>query len=343
MTNTFQSCHLLRFSANSENELTAKTANLLNRLKRGSGLFDIASDPGMRKPNDSHRRMLVCKDVEDAVNEFESFTTTGSSKRIVTGIRKFTDRAATFMFSGVGDHYVDMGLGLYRGEPVFRETLDRCAELLGPIIDEDIKRIMFVEKGKDSASVGQPVDMRKMLNRDSNDEADKKLHQNTMIHPIMIALEYALASIYLDKGIKLQSMIGYSLGEYTAACLSGVLSLKDVLTLVSHRSRLIDRLPEGGMIAVMSSVEDVIPLLNPDIFLAIASGPLHSVISGDPGALSQLERQLTEKNIAYVRLPNSHAIHTTTAQSIGGDLVDSLQSIQLNPPMISDRSNVTGN
>ncbi len=109
MTNTFQSWHLLRFSANSENELTAKTANLLNRLKRGSGLFDIASDPGMRKPNDSHRRMLVCKDVEDAVNEFESFTTTGSSKRIVTGIRKFTDRAATFMFSGVGDHCIDMG------------------------------------------------------------------------------------------------------------------------------------------------------------------------------------------------------------------------------------------
>ncbi len=235
------------------------------------------------------------------------------------------------------------GLGLYRREPVFRETLDRCAELLQPIIDEDIKRVIFAEKGKYSASVGQPVDMRKMLSRDKNDEADKKLHQNTMIHPIMVALEYALASLWLDKGIKLQSMIGYSLGEYTAACLSGVLSLKDVLTLVSHRSRLIDRLPEGGMIAVMSSVEDVIPLLSPDIFLAITSGPFHSVISGDPGALSQLERRITEKNIAYVRLPNSHAIHTTTAQSIGGDLLKLLQSIQLNPPKIPYISNVTGN
>ena len=60
-------------------------------------------------------------------------------------------------------------------------------------------------------------------------------------------------------GVQPQAMIGYSLGEYVAACLAGVFSLEDALALVARRAKLIQELPAGAMLAVPLPEAEVAP------------------------------------------------------------------------------------
>src|SRR5207253_10990083 len=97
--------------------------------------------------------------------------------------------------------------------------------------------------------------------------------QTAVAHPALFVLEYALAQLLMQWGIRPQAMLGYSLGEYVAACLAGVLSLEDALTLVAHRAQLIAQLPAGAMLAVGLSEEAIQPYLSEQIRLAALSGP----------------------------------------------------------------------
>ena len=58
-------------------------------------------------------------------------------------------------------------------------------------------------------------------------------------------IEYALAQLWMTWGVKPAACCGHSLGEYTAACLAGVMSLESALALVSKRGELFERLPKG--------------------------------------------------------------------------------------------------
>src|SRR6185312_1784055 len=99
----------------------------------------------------------------------------------------------------------------------------------------------------------------------------------------------ALAQLWLSWGVRPQAMIGHSIGEYVAACLAGVLSLEDALTLVVARGRLMQRMSAGAMLAVSLPEQELQPLLGDQLALAAVNGPSRCVASGPAGALEALE------------------------------------------------------
>jgi acyl transferase domain-containing protein len=195
----------LIISARSETALETATANLAAHLKEHPqlNLADVAYTLQTGRRAFTHRRALVCRDLEDAAEALAPL----DEHRVLTGAgAAAARRPVAFMFSGQGEQHVLMGLSAYRNEPVFRQTIDLCSEFLTPHLGFDLRSLLYPED-------------------EQAQEAELKLRQTAVAQPALFAVEYALAKWWLETGVRPDAMIGHSLGEYVAACLAGVFSL----------------------------------------------------------------------------------------------------------------------
>ncbi|WP_437670500.1 FkbM family methyltransferase [Sorangium sp. So ce131] len=296
-----------------------------------------------------HRAALL---FQDAVGEAAGLGPV--DKRTSTGVAEPGDRPLVFMFPGLGDHYINMGRDLYRCEPTFREQVDLCAELLKPEIGLDIRSVIYPgpeASGGASAPADEPqgatkqgIDLRKMLGRgrEAPSGADVLLNQTRLTQPALFVVEYALAKVWQKWAPRVDAMIGYSLGEYVAACIAGVLSLEDALTLTARRAQMIEDLPPGGMLAVSLPEAQVRQLLGDHLSLSAVNGPEFCVVSGPREEVLALEKRLAEQGTASRRVQSSHAFHSRMMDPIAERLTRLVETYALKPPQIPYASNVTG-
>src|SRR6185369_11940926 len=140
----------------------------------------------------------------------------------------------------------------------------------------------------------------------------------------------------------LKPHLGYSLGEYTAACLAGVFSLEDALRVVALRAQWIERLPAGAMLALPLPEAEAVPLLGDGLSLAAVNGPAVCVAGGPAAAVEALEERLAARGLVTRRLRTAHAFHSPMMQPVAGELTRLLAGVRLQPPRIPYLSNVTG-
>ncbi|MEU2839659.1 FkbM family methyltransferase [Streptomyces sp. NPDC007076] len=254
-----------------------------------------------------------------------------------------TTASVAFMFPGLGDHYLDMGRDLYRDFPVFRAAVDNCADALTPELGLDIREVVFPDPTPE-ARTAPAVDLRRMLGRDTapQSENERRLNATRFAQPALFVIEYALARLWESWGARPSIMIGYSLGEYVAATLAGVLSLPDALTLVARRAALIDALPQGAMLAVMLPEEQIRPLLGAEVSLSAVNGPEFCVVAGPVPAVEALEQGLTEQGVVHRRVQSTHAFHSSMMEPLADEVTELVRTLTLNVPHIPYISNVTG-
>jgi acyl transferase domain-containing protein len=346
---------LLVLSAKSATALDAMAADLAAHLEGqpdldSAELADIGWTLEAGRRLFPHRRALVCRDAAEARN----LLTAPDPARVANAVEGSSGRPVVFLFPGLGDHYVDMGRELYATEPRFRAELDRCADFLKPLLGLDLREVIFAG-GADSAGTAEKsaaagVDLRALLRRGGGieDEALRRLSQTKVAQPALFAVEYALAQLLLSWGIRPAAMIGYSIGEYVAACLAGVMSLPDALTLVALRAQRIEELPGGAMLAVPLPEAEVLPFLERlggGLELAATNGPHLTVVGGPEEAIARLEAELLERadgGAACLRLHATHAFHTQALAPALAPLLEAARQVRFQPPAIPFLSNVTG-
>ena len=320
-----RSAQLLVLSARTSAALEAATDQLVGHLKSNPqlDLADVAHTLQVGRRAFSQRRIVACQNTTEAIAALES----RDPKRVFTTSQDKRDTPVVFMFSGQGAQYVQMGRGLYEEEPTFRAELDRCADILLPELAVDLRHVLYPESKAEA-------------------QASEQLKQTQLTQPALFALEYALAKLWMNWGVTPSAMIGHSIGEYVAACLAGVFTLEEALSLVAARGRLMQSLPAGSMLSVPLAAPEMELLLGQNGFgpvsVAAINGPALTVVSGPTEAIEHLESDLASKGLACRRLHTSHAFHSAMMDPILEPFKERVRRTNPKAPTIPFVSNLTG-
>src|SRR6202000_14421 len=231
---------LVVLSAKTATALASATKNLEAPLHGNSSLplSDIAHTLQVGRAEFAHRCFTVAENVPDVMAALN-----GRHPRALPSamISRESCRVA-FLFPGQGTQVVNMGKNLYAHEPLFRELVDKCSDLLQPHLSLDLRSVLYPGSNE-------------------YEWAESELRQTRTTQPALFVIEYALARLWMSWGVQPESMLGHSIGEYVAACVAGVFSLEDALNLVALRGRLMQSCERGGMLAVAASEEEIQPYL----------------------------------------------------------------------------------
>jgi amino acid adenylation domain-containing protein len=310
---------LLLLSARSPAALEQATDNLAAHLMAHPqiNVADVAWTLQTGRRAFAHRRTVVAGSNEDAA-------------RLLSGRQQIHTRNGAgeapqvyFLFPGQGSQHPNMGREIYDTEPVFRATVDRCAELLRPHLGRDLRTLLYPADG-------------------ASEEAKRAVTETVMAQPAIFTIEYALAQLWLSWGIRPKAMAGHSVGELAAACVAGVIALEDALAFVALRGRLMQDVPSGGMLSVRLPEADLQQRLPKELSLAAVNSPTLCVVAGPLEPLAAFESQLNGVGIACRRLVTSHAFHSAMMDPLVEPLAAAVGKLKLNPPTIPYVSGVTG-
>jgi acyl transferase domain-containing protein/acyl carrier protein len=317
---------LILLSAKSESSLDKMTENMAEYLDNEPEveMDDIAYTLQEGRSAFDFRRIVVCQGMEDALKKLSSPL---SLKTHQLKSRK-SHRAIVFMFPGQGAQYINMGKGLYQAEPVFRVMVDYCLDMIEPYFEINMKELLFPSENK--------------LSEQAEKEMSRQITQTEIAQPLLFIFEYALAKLLMSWGVEPEFMIGHSIGEYTAACLSGVFSLDDALELVVLRGMLMKKIPKGSMLSITVSEEELIPLLDSRVSLAAVNSPRNCVISGTSEVIAEFEEKFKELGYQIRILHTSHAFHSHMMDPVLEQFRSKLEKVELNKPGVPFISNVTG-
>jgi phthiocerol/phenolphthiocerol synthesis type-I polyketide synthase E len=291
-----------------------------------------------------HRRMVVCRDASAAVPLLQART----PSQVFTAVAPSSRRPVAFLLSGLGDQYVDMGRGLYESEPEFARHVDYCSEFLQPLLGVDLRKNIYPHprvRQQTEVRTEERMNFRTLVQRtrEDNSPALQEIHRTLWAQPALFVIEYALAKLWMSWGIVPEIMMGYSIGEYAAACLAGVMSLEDSLRMLAVRAQRIEALTPGAMLAIAASEEEVRPLLTPEVSIAGMNGKSLCVVAGTRESVDALQQRLVDEGeLVCRRLLATHAFHTPLMQPVAKELTRIARSVPLNPPSIPYISNVTG-
>ena len=242
--------HVLVLSAKSQRSLEQIKARFCRHLKNcnDASLGNICYTSSVGRSHFSYRMAVSGDSISQIVDRLESISEGEKFNEI--SISNGQQKLA-FLFTGQGSQYTKMGYELYQTNRVFKNALDMCSEIARPILKKSLINLIFEPENRDS------------------------LNLTRYTQPVVFATEYALATYWKSLGIVPQAVFGHSIGDYAAACVAGVFSVKDAIRLVIERAELLSNTTNGMMVVILTERKTIEELIKPydDVAIAAYNGP----------------------------------------------------------------------
>jgi malonyl CoA-acyl carrier protein transacylase len=262
-----------------------------------------------------HDRLGEAAVLESVVRESEApAVATASPAQRMPGPRPVQAPRTVFMFSGQGSQYYGMGRELYATDATFRAAFDDC------------NRIYHDATGRDMLA-------------ELHDPANKWREMTDILlsNPALYSIGYSLNAAMEGAGIRADAVLGYSLGEYVAATVSGAIAHEDALRLTIRLAKLIHAgSAKGGMLSVLAPLAHFSQ--RPDLYRDTALGSINFdrnfVISGSTAAIDEAARRLSTESIVSARLPLLYPFHSPQIASLEAAFLESFGDTPVGEPAI---------
>ncbi len=280
----------------------------------------VCATAARRRSQLGHRAVAVGRDVESLVEALDANLNGDSHRGLAVGRSAARDGALTFVCAGQGGQWPGMAKDLIEDEPVFWETIDRCAAAFAPHVDWSLHDVLA---GSD----------------------DQRAESIDVVQPALFAVQVALAALWASRGVIPDSVVGHSMGEVAAAHIAGALSLEDAALVICERSRLLHTISGNGAMAVvelgMTEVADHLTGHEDRLSIAVSNSPTSTVVSGDPEALDTLLARWESDGVFCRRVNVDVASHSPQVEPLLDGLVDAITGIETYPMGPSFLSTVT--
>lgn len=313
-------------SANSAEALKTLAGMQSEHLSRHPELpiADVCHTLTLGRSHLGERLAVVADSTAKLAEQLKQFADTGKLAGASLGTaRRGVRPKIGYLFTGQGSQYAGMGRSLYETQPVFRQALDDCDQLLRPLLPRPLTSVLY-----DVAVDPSTID------------------QTAYTQPALFSIEYATARLWESWGLRPDVVMGHSVGEFPAAVIAGVMSLEDGLKLIAERGKRIQALPSRGAMAAIITTEDrvreAIESYGERLDIAAVNAPEQIVISGDEDAVHEVMTRFQSDGVMCQQLTVSHAFHSAHLNPMLAGFEKFAQGIVYHVPQIGLISNVTG-
>ncbi len=256
-------------------------------------LSDVCLSAGVGRSHFEQRAALVVNSTASATELLSAVVEDRPVPGLLRGECGDPPKTA-WLFSGQGSQFAGMGRELFEAEPVFAETVSQCAAAAEGILEKPLLEVIFDADG------------------------DETLRNTSYAQPALFAVELGLARLWQSWGLEPDVVLGHSVGQYSAACVTGVFGLADGVALIAERGRLFGSLPAGGrMAAVFADADRVESCTDEFPRLAVAAyNGANTVLSGPVEDLERAVAGLMADGVRCEWLDTSHAFHSALLDPI---------------------------
>ena len=237
-----------------------------------------------------------------------------------------------FLYTGQGSQYVNMLKSLRTVEPIVADTFDEADRIMTPLLGRPLSSYIFID-GDDPAAV-------KAL--------EQQLLQTEITQPAVLATDLALTRVLNAYGVRPDMVMGHSLGEYGALVAAGALSFDSALEAVSargHEMASLSMADNGAMAAVfgpLTEIERIVDSVDGNVVIANINSNSQAVIGGATAAVVSAMEAFEAAGINAIRIPVSHAFHTSIVAPASEPLKVALRRLAVHAPTLPIVANVTG-